>query len=460
MKSRLFNSLQSAISNQQSAIRNPRILDPLHRVPRFLLLVLVFCALTASTGRAVQQEPAEQESKTKKPPISSHVILITINGLRSDFVTGEESERLKLPAIQSLWSRGSYAVGIESVFPSQTIPAHASIITGSPPADHGVTSDYSFDLESASQSKAPHKSAREIKTETIFDVARREKLVVAAVGFPLTADAPISFNQPDAADDFVKAAAAADIIEKHRPNLLLVNFTSFDAAQRRYGLLSAKSLKAIETIDGLVKEIVDAVESSRIAEETTFILVSDSGASKVEREFNPNVLLAKKEWLASDGQGRITSWRAVAQSFGGSAAVFVKDPKDEDFIREIEKFFTGQSEKTDSPIWRVITMREATKLGADPRAALYLDAAPSYAMTAKTSGSAVTNLSNRADRTAQGYAPSRVEMRALFVIAGKGIKSGAQTPYARLIDIAPTVARLLGLELKTARGRVISEVIK
>jgi hypothetical protein len=51
-------------------------------------------------------------------------------------------------------------------------------------------------------------------------------------------------------------------------------------------------------------------------------------------------------------------------------------------------------------------------------------------------------------------------MRALFVIAGKGIKSGTQTPYARLVDIAPTVARLLGLEMKTARGRVISEVIK
>ena len=105
-------------------------------------------------------------------------------------------------------------------------------------------------------------------------------------------------------------------------------------------------------------------------------------------------------------------------------------------------------------------MRDATKLGADPRAALYLDAAPKYAITAKTTGSSVTRLPKGADRTARGYAPSRVEMRALFVIAGKGIKSGAQTPYARLIDIAPTVARLLGLEMKTARGRIISEVIK
>jgi len=425
-----------------------------------LLLILVICLLAAPARQAQQQHPSEQEGKAKTPPISSHVILITVNGLRSDFVTGAESQRLNIPTIQALRSRGSYALGIESVFPTQTLPAHASMITGSPPADHGVTSDYSFDRESASQSKGPRKSAKEIGTETIFDVARREKLVVAAVGFPLTADAAIIFNQPDVAEDFVKATSAADIIEKRRPSLLLVNFTSFDDAQRRYGLLSAESLKAMEAIDGLVKKIVDATESARMTEETTFILVSDSGASKVEKEFNPNVLLAKKGWLTSDGHRRITSWRAVAQSFGGSAAVFVQDPKDEDFIHEVETFFTQLAEKPDSPIWRIITRREATKLGADPRVALYLDAAPFYAITAKTTGSSITNLTRGVDRTARGYAPSRVEMRALFVIAGKGIKSGVQTPYARLIDIAPTVARLLGLEMKTARGRVISEVIK
>lgn len=418
----------------------------------------------APKQQADQQNPpkqdAKQEGKAKKPPISSHVILITINGLRSDFVVGAESQRLIIPTIQSLRSMGSYAVGIESVFPSQSIPAHASMITGSLPADHGVTSDYSFDWENASQSKEPHRSAKEIKTDTIFELARRMNLITASVGFPLTVDAAIDFNHPAWAEDFIKAATAAEIIEKHRPNLLLVNFTSFDAAQRRYGLLSPPSLKAIEMIDGLVKKIVDATEGARIGSETTFILVSDSGASKIEKEYNPNVLLAKKGWLVTDGQGRIVSWRAVAQPFGGSAAVFAKDPKDEDFVRELETFFKQQADKPDSPIWRIITRRDAPKLGADPRVALYLDAAPSYSITAKATGSALTGLSKDVDRTSRGYAPSRMEMRALFIIAGSGIKSGAQVEYARVIDIAPTVARLLGLEMKTARGRVISEVIK
>jgi predicted AlkP superfamily pyrophosphatase or phosphodiesterase len=433
------------------------------RVASLPLLLLAFCVIAVPARQAVRQGAPKREGETRKPPISSHVILMAIDGLRSDFVTGVESKRLNIPTIQALRSRGSYAVGIESVFPTQTSSAYASMITGSPPADHGVTSDYSFDAFDQDGVSAPietPKSAGEIKMETVFDLARRANLVTAAVGFPVATGAPIIFNQPDAAADFLKASAAAEIIERHCPNLLMVNFTSFDEAQRRHGLLSAESIKAMEAIDGFVKKIIDAAETFRMADETTFILVSDSGSSKVEKEFNPNVLLAKKGWLTSDGKGRVTSWRAVAQSFGGSAAVFVKDPKDEGFIHEVETFFTQQAEKPDSPIWRIITRREATKLGADSRAALYLDAAPLYAITARSTGSSITNLSRGADRSIRGYAPSRVEMRALFVIAGKGIKSGEQTPYARLIDVAPTVARLLGLEMKTARGRVISEVLK
>jgi predicted AlkP superfamily pyrophosphatase or phosphodiesterase len=456
---RNFGNTRNKRNTRKSDEHIPRI-SFIPRVPRLLLLLLVFCAIAAPAIRAVRQANSKKEAEARKPPISSHVVLMVIDGLRSDFVTGDESQRLNIPAIQALKSRGSYAVGFESVFPTQTIPAHVSMITGSPPADHGVTSDYSFDLESASTSNDPRASAGEIKIETIFDPARRANLVTAAVGFPLTAGAAIMFNQPGAAADSVKAEAAAEIIERHCPNLLMVNFTSFDEAQRRHGMLSAESLKSLEMIDGHVKKIIDAAEKFRMAEETTFILVSDSGVSKVEKEFNPNVLLAKKGWLTSDGHGRITSWKAAAQSFGGSAAIFVKDPKDEKFIQEIETFFNQQAEKADSPIWRVITRREATKLGADPRAALYLDAAPLYALTAKATGSPITNLSKGADRAARGYAPSRVEMRALFIIAGKGIKSGGQTPYARLIDMAPTMARLLGLEMKTARGRVISEVLK
>jgi predicted AlkP superfamily pyrophosphatase or phosphodiesterase len=424
----------------------PNILFP----PTFALILCLFAA-------AQEQNPPKQESKAKIQPISSHVVLISVSGLRSDFVTSAESHRLRIPTIQSLRAKGSYAVATESVFPSQTIPAHATIVTGTLPADHGLTSDHPFSEKEAAPSEKPYRSAKELKTDTIWELARRRNLITAAVGFPITADAAINFNLPDDIDDSSKAAAAAEIIEKHRPNLALINFVSFDAAQRRYGLLSQESLRALEAIDGLVKKIIDAIERARIAETTSFIVISDSGMARVEKEFKPNVILAKKGWLISDSQGRIASWQAVAQSFGGSAAIFVRDPQDEILVREVEEFFNQQAEKPDSPIWRVIPRRDANRLGANPRAALYLDAAPSYVISSETTGSSVTKATIRA---ARGYAPSRAEMRGALIIAGNGIKSGARLEYARLIDIAPTIARLLGLEMKTARGRVLAEVIK
>jgi predicted AlkP superfamily pyrophosphatase or phosphodiesterase len=447
------------------------------------------CFIVASALRAQPEQPSKQETKPRIQLISSHVILISISGLRSDFVTNADTFRLRIPTIESLRAKGSYAVGLESVFPSQTNPAHATIITGTLPADHGITSDHHFDEKNAAQSQEPYKMAKEIRTDALWELARRANLVTAAVGYPLTGGASINFNLPGdlevspelrsevasalkseseaklagknkkvfiQPEDVFNASAAAYLIERHRPNLLLINFTSFDAAQRRHGLLSKEATNSLEAIDGFIKKGVDAVARARMTDETTFIVVSDHGAAKVEREFSPNLALAKKGWLTSNSQGQIVSWRAVAQTFGGSAAIFVRNPQDEAFTREVEDFFRQQYEKPDSPIWRVITRRDAARLGADPRVAFYLDAAPSYAMSSRTTGSTITGA---AERAAHGYSPSRSEMRATFIIAGKGVKTGGKIEYARLIDIAPTISRLFGLEMKTARGRVLAEVI-
>ncbi|MGH9832360.1 MAG: alkaline phosphatase family protein [Blastocatellia bacterium] len=460
------------------------------------LAVLLSCVVTLPSSRA-QQPISKPEAVPKLPRVSSHIILISISGLRSDFSADAEASRLRVPTIQSLRAKGSFAIGVESVFPSQTNPAHATIATGTLPADHGIYSDYPFDERSATQAEGQYASAKEIKTDAIWELAGRAKLITAAVGFPITANATINFNLPDNFEepdaklddnppglrdeilsalkpesvakpvgrkdkvfiqpqDLFRATAAVYLIEKHRPNLLLINFSSFDLTQRRYGLLSEESVKSLEQIDELIKKIVDATIRSQIGDGATFIIVSDHGAARTEREFNPNVALAKKGWLSVGAQGRIVSWRAVAQTFGGSAAIFVRNPQDENFVREVEELFSQQYEKPDSPIWRVISRRDAARLGADPRAALYLDAAPSYAMSSRTTGSTISKAAERATR---GYSPSRSEMRATLIFAGKGIKPGVKIEYARLIDIAPTIAGLFGLEMKTARGRVIAEVI-
>lgn len=419
-----------------------------------LAIVLAGSLLNASSLSAQQPKPTPTPAKPKpKPPkLTSHVVLISISGLRADHTNNPESYRLKIPAIQELRAKGSYAVGVESVYPSQNNPAQISIATGVLPADHGITSDYPFNEQTGSQSAVPHQSAKEIKAETIWEAANREGLVTAAIGYPLTNGSAINFNLAEIPTD---ATAIANLIRKEHPNLLLINFDSLNAAQRRFGLLSKEALAALEQIDGSVKKIVEAINQANLVNDTTFLIVSDHGASQIEREFRPNALLAKKGFLTIDEQGNVKSWRAIAQSFGGSAAIFLKNPQDEATARQVEKVFTEFEKESDNPLWRITLRRDATRLGADPRPVLYLDAAPRFLISPRVNGSTIGKTEERA---ASGYLPSRAEMRAALIIAGKGIKANQRIEYARLIDIAPTIARLLGLEMKSARGRVLSEV--
>ena len=51
-------------------------------------------------------------------------------------------------------------------------------------------------------------------------------------------------------------------------------------------------------------------------------------------------------------------------------------------------------------------------------------------------------------------------MRAIFIAWGNGIRPGARVDEMRNVDVAPTVAHLLGLEMKNISGRVLTGILK
>jgi hypothetical protein len=50
-------------------------------------------------------------------------------------------------------------------------------------------------------------------------------------------------------------------------------------------------------------------------------------------------------------------------------------------------------------------------------------------------------------------------MNAIFVAAGSGIKIGTKIPMIENVDVAPTIARLLGISLENAHGRPLGEIL-
>jgi hypothetical protein len=90
--------------------------------------------------------------------------------------------------------------------------------------------------------------------------------------------------------------------------------------------------------------------------------------------------------------------------------------------------------------------------GADPAAWFGLEAEPGYAFSDAAGG---PELAAAAARAAGGYLPDHAEMDAGFVAWGRGLRRGVRVPRMSQADVAPTLARLVGLELADAEGRVL-----
>jgi hypothetical protein len=50
-------------------------------------------------------------------------------------------------------------------------------------------------------------------------------------------------------------------------------------------------------------------------------------------------------------------------------------------------------------------------------------------------------------------------MNATFLAHGPGIRKEARLGRIRNVDVAPTIAALLGLEMKNVEGRILSEIL-
>jgi hypothetical protein len=59
-----------------------------------------------------------------------------------------------------------------------------------------------------------------------------------------------------------------------------------------------------------------------------------------------------------------------------------------------------------------------------------------------------------------GYLPEHPSMHVGFVASGSNLRSGVRTGPVRAIDVAPTIAHLLGLDAVGVEGRVLTEILE
>jgi predicted AlkP superfamily pyrophosphatase or phosphodiesterase len=257
-------------------------------------------------------------------------------------------------------------------------------------------------------------------------------------------EAPITFR------DEVWNRAAEYILNTHRPNLLLVHFLTTDSVQHQFGPDSLAAKTALVLADARVARLVAACRTASILDTTTFVIVSDHGFKTYTRRVRPNVVLAQhalagKAWTIPEG---------------GTAMIYVTDTSSGDeTITAIREAFEGLP-----GIKQVLLPADLAAHGfplpsdTDRMSPVVLVAEDGYAFEGSADGAPV-DVADGPERGAHGYLNTDPAMRAIFIASGADVRSGGPSlGLIRNLDVAPTIAEWLGLELANAAGRPLRDI--
>ncbi|MEP7270811.1 MAG: ectonucleotide pyrophosphatase/phosphodiesterase [Acidobacteriota bacterium] len=449
-------------------------------------------ALILVSGALLTYGPAQSATTNAQVAHPAHVIVISIDGMPPDYYTAPDKLGLRVPTLIGLKNAGAYAEGMEGVYPTVTYPQHTTMVTGLRPAVHGIIQNRIFEAPTDTQTKAWYWYANAIKTETLWTAAKKAGLKTAAVGWPVTVGADIDYNMPEITDPLTpsktrdriaqystpgllekafgpdgKSDSSVDerlttvseyIIKAHRPNLLLIHLIELDGIHHREGPRTKPAIETAEREDAYVGRIVEATRQAGIFDRTTFFIVSDHGFASIDKMFSPNVILAREGLITVEG-GKATAWRAAAWPAGGSCAIVLKDANDKETEARVNVIFSGWARQAGSPIKQVVSRKELQRIKAIPQAALMLEAAPGFSSDDRVTGPEVRD-SEKTYQGTHGYLPTNPAMRASLIISGVGVRNGAKMPLARMIDIAPSIAVLLNLNLPQAEGKPLRKLLK
>jgi predicted AlkP superfamily pyrophosphatase or phosphodiesterase len=442
---------------------------------RFLLSIALL--LAALGGKAIAED--------------RHVVVISIDGLPAYLL---DDPKASLPVLRGLIARGAVAgAGMGVANPSVTWPNHTSLMTGLYPETHGVLVNGLPVRQGAGKpvKVIPAKGQRElVRVPLLFDVLKDAGRSSAAINWPCTRDsATIDDNFPDVPDqlrytssrlkgplqaagllerfndgggvvrDEIWAEAACRTLRDYKPSLLALHLLNLDGTHHRYGPRTPPGYTAAALTDALVGRVLSAIDEAGLRESTTIFVVSDHGFAAAPKSVRPNVLLRKAGLLHADDRGRIAAAKAHVVPEGGIGLVYLTDPETASADREAVKRLFRDVEgiaavlgPEDFPRYHLPTPADHSGM-----ADLILACKPGYAIGGSAGGDKAV-VEQDGSVGAHGYLSTDPQMRAVFIGAGPGIKRGFRLETVNNVDVAPTVARILGVSLPRVSGRVLEEI--
>jgi hypothetical protein len=225
---------------------------------------------TATATSSPTLTPAPAPATAGCPCPISHVVIISVDGLRPDAL-----EEADTPTLDALRAQGAYQPAAQTVLPSVTLVSHASMVSGMSPEKHGIFWN-SNDPELG-----------KVQGPTLFSVVHEAGLSTAmVVGKPKLEHLVL----PGSVDNYIYAGftdrqvvnEAVAVIQNEMPALLFIHLPDVDSAGHALGWMSLGQLLAVSLTDRLIGEVVSALETEGYLEQTLLIITADHGGSGVK----------------------------------------------------------------------------------------------------------------------------------------------------------------------------------
>ncbi|MDR1779865.1 MAG: alkaline phosphatase family protein [Tannerella sp.] len=230
-----------------------------------ILAIIGIATITMLTGCRQSEFPKGIE----------HVVIIGLDGLS---VWGLQASNT--PCLDSLMQNGAYSLNVRSILPTVSTPNWTAMMTGTGPEATGAVDN------SWVNGALPYPHAvidKDRGVPTIFRLIREQMpdAVMACVhnwdDFPNMYDVKQLDLDEDYTEDAEVARRSVEYIKEKKPNFMFCYFTDPDHTMHIRGHLSPDYLDIVETLDGYVRQIVDAVNDAGIADKTVFMIMSDHG---------------------------------------------------------------------------------------------------------------------------------------------------------------------------------------
>lgn len=400
---------------------------------------------------------------------------------------------------------------VRSIYPTVTYPIHVTLQTGCYPEKHGVYSNYAF--TTVSKEDTWQWFADVIKVENIFSVAKKAGYTTASIFWPVTGCNPdidyllneywmpqptdtlegafkragssdevleivdknrhllppsytktgrLNFMVQPFVDDFL-IACACDIIRQFAPEVVFVHNGIVDGIRHKAGVFNDQVTAALDRVDMNLGDLISALEDANVLEETNVVVVSDHGQMDFDHIVKPNVLLAEHGLIDVAPDGSVLDWRAYSMSNAMSTMIFLKDPEDRATYEQVYTLLRKLAEEGKHGFSKVFTREEIKALehmDGDFAFVLETDGQTSFSDDSRPPYISQVDLTDfRTGYATHGYLPDNGP-QPIFVAKGPAFRVGEVLERRRIVDVAPTLAEVLGVSLPEAQGVSIKELLR